>query len=233
MTPTDLSNRLQLLVTPSYQPELEVYLSLLTQCVKLREFRAAVFIFDQIKDTFQEIPENAYTILDPLHSKTVPESSQVKVPVLDPSAKTLAPRRRIHKIMKGYQIRQTNQTAAVYLPKVKGFLECHSNYKTLPRIPLAKRIATGCHLDFNTSRRIVTKLRQTGFLPKEDQCYIANQPKYDWSQHTDSDVDTKIISDTTPINYTKPVLPKGFNSNLGTTEKKFVQTSITSFFGGT
>lgn len=227
MTPLDLSHRLQLLLTPTYHPDISVYLSLLKNSVELQEFRAAVFVFDQIKATSSVIPEEAYQVLERLHSKTLPESSRVTVPVLDPSAKTLAPRRRIHKIIKGWKLKQTNQVATVFIPKVKGFLECHSDLKTIPRIKLAKKIASGCHLDFETSRRIITKLRQTGYLPKETHDPGSNKPNYNWDQHQNE------VASNPPTHppVQRPVLPAKYNGNLGKNTKPMFQSSLDKFFG--
>ena len=162
-----LSHQLQLLVTPTYTPSPSTYIDLLRESVRLREFRAAVFIFDQIKSRGSTPTEEVYEILEQLHSKTLPESSGVRVPLLDPGAKTLAPRRRIHKIIKGWRQKKTNLVATQYLAKVQGFLGNQPEYKSLPRIKLARKIEKGCRIDFETSRRIVTKLKQTGYLPKD------------------------------------------------------------------
>lgn len=213
---TELSHQLQLLVTPSYQPELSTYLKLLDRCVELHEFQAAVFVFDQIKSRGWTPTDMVYTTLERLHSKTLPEFTKVKVPIIDPGAKKLQPRRRIHKIIKGWRLRRTNQIVDKYLPKVKGFLECHSAYKSLRRVPLANHISYGCGLDFETSRRIVTKLRQTGYLPKESDCYLKAVPKYG-----------------DPLTQHKPVpptLPISSDGILSKSNQTLVQSSITQYF---
>lgn len=183
-----LSQKLLFLVTPSYQPEKQTYLDLLRECVELREFRAAVFVWDRFAAKCGNPPEEAYLVMERLHSKTLPESSAVRVPLLQAGARTLAPRRRIHKIIKGWRQRKTNLVAAQYTAKARGLLEGNPKLKTMPRIPLAKELQKRCGVDFETARRLVTKLKQTGILPKETPkggWVVPNKPRlsqFDWGK---------------------------------------------------
>lgn len=222
---SDLSHQLQLLITPTYNPDISVYISLLRKSVELKEFRTAVFIFDQIKSRGWTPTEEVYQILEELHSKTLPESNKVKVPIVNPGAKTLAPRRRIHKIIKGWRMKQTNQISIQYLPKAKGLLECRPDYKRLPRIELAKKIANGCHLDFETSRRIVTKLKQTGYLPKD--IAAPKVSSFNWTGCIDSVKDHN--KGGLDSNKVKPELPKSGLDHLNQPSVRLVQSSLDKY----
>ena len=141
---------------------LEAYHTLLNQCVINSEFTATVFVYDHLLNSGLKATDETFKIIEPLHSKTLPESNKIYLkPTLE---KHLAPRRRIHKIMKGHNYSSNYENAKIYLPKVKAFLSINHNFKTQPRITLAKTISNGCNISFNDARYIITCLKREGYL---------------------------------------------------------------------
>ena len=73
---------------------------ILKECVNLNEMRAIVYIYDYIK-LHKLIPTDyTYELINKMHSKTIKENNNLIIP--DNNINNLQPRRRIHKIMKGY-----------------------------------------------------------------------------------------------------------------------------------
>ena len=206
---SSLQHELRLL--SSYRPELSVYRSLMEKCVNKREFRAAVYVFDKILEEYKTVSEDIYLILERLHSKSLPESSTLVVP--STGKKTLAPRRRIHKIIKGWRQKKTNVIAIQYLAKAKGFLDGNPGHKRLPRLSLARKLEKACHIEFETARRLVTKLKQAGYLPKD-----AHAPKsnFDWKKCS-----------TSPLEISTPLKPI---PTTPTDTKGYTQSKLDFFF---
>ena len=61
---------------------------------------AVVFLYDSMKNNNITPDQNTYNLINKLHSKTIPENSNIYIKNINPIA--LKPRRRIHKIMKGH-----------------------------------------------------------------------------------------------------------------------------------
>ena len=147
-------------------------------------------ILEQSKDTFQESQTNDSQI----HSNTELENNQAKEERyisakvelnkmiksssnsyeelrnhLYSQKKQLEPRRRIHKIMKGYYYSANYENAKIYVPKVKAFLSINKEFKDQPRIKLAKTISKGCNISFNEARYLITSLKREGYLKPTDQ----------------------------------------------------------------
>ncbi len=141
------------------------YHQLLERCVQGHEFAATVYVYDHLLAKGLKPEKETFQIIERLHSKTLPEKNTI---YLKPDGKKkLQPRRRIHKIIKGYHYSDNYNAAKVYIPKVKAFLAINLKYKQEPRIKLAKIISRGCHISFNDARYIITSLKREGFLPKD------------------------------------------------------------------
>ena len=74
---------------------------LLINCVDKYEMTAVVFIYDIMKQKKIQLNDRTYEIINKLHSKKVKENNTIKLQNTS-LGKKLQPRRRIHKIMKGY-----------------------------------------------------------------------------------------------------------------------------------
>ena len=81
--------------------------------------------------------------------------------------KKLQPRRRIHKIMKGYNYSENYNNALQHMDKVKNYIKLNPHVKEYPRIKLAKNIAKNCNITFNESRYIITNLKKIKFFGKK------------------------------------------------------------------
>eukprot|EP00040_Diaphanoeca_grandis_P004289 m.27924 g.27924 ORF g.27924 m.27924 type:complete len:231 (-) comp15835_c0_seq1:1711-2403(-) len=168
MAASELTEKLRLAMTPDYQGGNVEFLALLRQCVDQREFAAAVFVWDQLFVRGWKPIDAAYRLLEGLHSKKIQESKAVKVPHVTPQA--LAPRRRIHKIIKGWRIKQVNVGVFDYVDKAIDVLNTNPNLKTLHRHQLAKALRKLCNIaDLETARRLVTKLKQKKILPPKSE----------------------------------------------------------------
>ena len=144
--------------------ELERYHQLLRSCVQLHEMEAVVYVYDKIKSHGWTPTKETFAIIDPLHSKTIPEHHNLRVPK-ELGKKTLAPRRRIHKIMKGHYYADKHTEALKYVEKAKGFLENYPDYKnTKNRFFLAETLQSHLHIPMDICRVIVTHLKKTRYL---------------------------------------------------------------------
>lgn len=138
------------------------YNKLIEDCVANYEMAAVVFIYDKMKEKGINPDKNTYNFINKLHSKTVKECNEIHIK--NQNVGKLQPRRRIHKIMKGYNYSDNYQNALVHLNKVKEYLNCNEEVKRFPRIKLAKNIEKNCKISFNDARYIITNLKRTKFL---------------------------------------------------------------------
>jgi hypothetical protein len=108
-----------------------------------------VTILKQIKerDIFSCIPESKTIYINELNNKN-----------------SLQPRRRIHKIMKGYNYTKNYNKALLHKEAVKLYIKSHPEVITLHRIKLAKKISKGCKISFNDARYIITHLKRIKFF---------------------------------------------------------------------
>jgi hypothetical protein len=153
------------LYLPSYKLNLDGYHSLLQECVNNREFAATVFVYDHLLTNGFKANKTTFSIIEAIHSKTIPENNNIHLK-LD-LKKKLAPRRRIHKIIKGANYSDNYESAKIYMPKVRAFIAINPELKTKGRIGLAKTISNGCHISFNDARYIITALKREGYLDKD------------------------------------------------------------------
>tara|TARA_B100000963_G_C22570302_1_gene645725 strand:- start:706 stop:1260 length:555 start_codon:yes stop_codon:yes gene_type:complete len=141
----------------------DFYKSLIIDAVNQKEFATTVFLFDQMKTNNLKPKDDIYTIINKLHSKTLPESKKIKLPLN--IHKTLQPRRRIHKIMKGYNNKEAYDNAKNNSNIVKEYLLKNKDIaKMNNRIVMAKKIKQNCELDMKQIRFIITHLKRTKFF---------------------------------------------------------------------
>ena len=142
----------------------QYYHHLLKQCVQLKEMEAVVFIYDMMREKNVSPNPETYSIINNLHSKTIIENNRLRIPK-EFGKRTLAPRRRIHKIMKGYYYHDQHTEALKYVSKVKGFLDIHPEYKnTRNRFFLAETLHKNCHIPIKICRVVITHLKKTKYL---------------------------------------------------------------------
>ena len=75
--------------------------NILQECVNNYEMKCVVYIYDTMLSKKIDPTDKTYQIINKLHSKTIKESNSINIPTQN-FGRTLQPRRRIHKIMKGY-----------------------------------------------------------------------------------------------------------------------------------
>ena len=135
------------------------YNCLLNATTRHKEFAATVFLYDSMKNN-KVIPNDiTYNHINRLHSKTIPENRKIR---LQWDGKTRLPsRRRIHKIMKGYNYTDKYNNAKVYNDRVLSHIHNHPECLNYGRIKLAKDISKKCHISFDDARLIITHLKRT------------------------------------------------------------------------
>ena len=112
----NLKDRVNRLYNVEHRLTLEEYNTLLLDCVNRYEMAAVVFIYDHMKQSTIEPNEYTYSIIDKLHSKTVKQSNEIYIK--NQNVGKLDPRRRIHKIMKGYNYSDNYNNAMKKTPKI-------------------------------------------------------------------------------------------------------------------
>lgn len=177
MSSSELRCRVQKLI---YAPlkSADEYNTLLKQLVQKREMAAVVFVYDMMKKHSVNPTRYTFTLIDKLHSKTIPEGRTITVPQLQ--RRSLQPRRRIHKIMKGYHYtRRYEQAVREYATVVKAYLRTHSDSVPVhKRIKLAKMLAKKLGMSFDNARFVITHLKRTKFfdtLPRHVNRITFNQ----------------------------------------------------------
>lgn len=160
-----LKQNIEAMYAPDTTLTLDQYNRLLKECVHYREMAAVVFVYDHMLKSKTKPTETTFKLIEKLHSKTVPESTEIYIKFRKSSA--LQPRRRIHKIIKGHNYSDSYNDALVHLDKVQLFLRGNPRIKaTANRHKLAKKISQGCQISVRDARYIVTKLKRTKFLTK-------------------------------------------------------------------
>ena len=105
------------------------YNALLSKLVQKREMAAVVFVYDMMKRHGVTPNHHTFSLIDRLHSKTVPENRTISVPQLQ--ARSLQPRRRIHKIMKGHQYtHKYDQAVRLHAKAAKAFCKIMAHTST-------------------------------------------------------------------------------------------------------
>ena len=146
---------------------LDEYNDLLDRLTTMNEMAAVVYIYDYMLANNIEPNTLTYKYIDRLHSKTVLERNTIIYP--DDGKRRLQPRRRIHKIMKGYNYSDKYTSAKQYLDAAKKLLETNpaylSNYKiTNDKIKLAKIMVSHLNINMATAKLLVTSLKRGKFI---------------------------------------------------------------------
>jgi len=144
---------------------LAFYNNLIYNCTKYNEMEAVVYLYDHMIKNNIKPNEEIYKSINRLHSKTIKENNQIYIKNLN-RTKRLAPRRRIHKIMKGHLYSAKYNNAKKHEEKVRQFLDNNNQYKTIvkQRIKLAKIISKHCNIPFNDARFIITSLKRQKYF---------------------------------------------------------------------
>jgi hypothetical protein len=143
---------------------LEEYNNILEKATDKNEFRTVVFIYDHMKSNSIVPSDKTYNLINKLHSKTIKENDTIKLPT-DGKAK-LQPRRRIHKIMKGYNYSDKYSNAKTYLPQVLDLFPKDSKYN---KIEIAKSISKKLSIDMNTAKLIVTAHKRNNKVKQDKE----------------------------------------------------------------
>lgn len=159
---TNLKNQVYKLYDNTYKLTLEQYNNLIKSCVNNYEMAAVVFIYDHMKNNNTSPNDETYNLISKLHSKTVQENNEIYIK--NQNVDKLQPRRRIHKIIKGYNYSDNYKNALIHLDKVKTYLDNNPDIKSYSRIKLANTITKKCSITFNEARYIITNLKKTKFI---------------------------------------------------------------------
>lgn len=198
----DLKNQVYKLYDNNYKLTLEEYNNLIKSCVNNYEMAAVVFIYDHMKNNNIYPNDQTYNLISKLHSKTIQENNEIYIK--NQNVDKLKPRRRIHKIIKGYNYSDNYKNALIHLDKVKTYLNDNPDIKSYHRIKLANTISKKCSITFDEARYIVTNLKKTKFI------------------NDIQDIKIKNIDDFTEISK--------IHNNTTKLNNSIKQTSITNFF---
>jgi len=198
----DLKQKIYNLYKPGIKLSLNEYNNLIKLCVDINEMAAVVFIYDNMIENKISPDKNTYNLINKLHSKTIRENNEIYIK--NQNIGKLNPRRRIHKIIKGYNYSDNYKNALIHLDKVKTYLNNNPDIKSYHRIKLANTISKKCSITFDEARYIVTNLKKTKFI-------------------NDREIVKKKIDDFTEIS-------KIHNNTTYLSNNSIKQTSITNFF---
>jgi hypothetical protein len=138
------------------------YNSLIEECTNNYEMAAVVFLYDNMKHHNVNPDKETYKLINHIHSKTCPENNQIYIK--EQNKGKLKPRRRIHKIIKGYNYSDNYNNALKNAEVVKSYIIQHPEVRQYNRIKMAKNISHNCNLKFDDVRYIITNLKKTKFL---------------------------------------------------------------------
>jgi hypothetical protein len=141
---------------------LKEYNNLIHECTKRYEMAAVVFLYDNMKHHKISPDKQTYEIINKLHSKKCKENNNIYITSQNDGK--LSPRRRIHKIMKGYNYTDNYQNALKHIDLVKSYIILNPEIKRYNKIKLAKTLSTNCNIKFDDARYIITNLKRTKFL---------------------------------------------------------------------
>ena len=155
--------RIQRLYLPETTLSLSEYNNLLHACVHAQEFAATVFVYDKMLENKVTPSNQTFSIIEKLHSKTLKENNNIVLK--EDIIKKLAPRRRIHKIIKGHHYSTNYKKALEHKETVRDYLDKNPLVACIKdRHTLAKQISMQCHLEVKTVRYIITYLKKTKYF---------------------------------------------------------------------
>ena len=159
----DLQLPIDLLYLPETTLSLSEFNNLLQSCVNANEFAATVFVYDKMRANKVTPSNQTFTIMEKLHSKTLKENNNIVLK--EDIIKKLAPRRRIHKIIKGFHYSTNYKKALEHKETVREYLDKNPLVACIKdRHKLAKQISKQCHLEVKTVRYIITHLKKTNYF---------------------------------------------------------------------
>tara|TARA_B110000211_G_scaffold195755_1_gene224494 strand:+ start:1125 stop:1652 length:528 start_codon:yes stop_codon:yes gene_type:complete len=138
------------------------YNIVLKACADKYEMAAMVHVYDTLKKHHITPTDATYAIINRLHSKTCPESKHITIPTS--SDRTLASRRRIHKIMKGFNYTRNYKKAMIHLPGVISFVNANPYVKVYSRGKLVRTLEQRCGITSKEAMYIITKLKRIKFF---------------------------------------------------------------------
>lgn len=141
------------------------YNNLLKQCANFNEMKAMVYVYDIMKKNNIQPDEYSFQQINKLHSKNIKESSCIIINC--EKKKKLEPRRRIHKIIKGYNYTKKYNKALNYKDRVINYLNNNKKLCLIDnRIKLAKIISVNINISLEDSRYIITHLKKINYFNK-------------------------------------------------------------------
>ena len=139
---------------------------LLKRCAAVYELEAVVYIFDYIKLNKYTPNENTYKLLDTLHSKKITERNNLIIP--SNNKRKLQPKRRIHKIMKGYNYSKALKNKAIVINYLTNNEYTYDGKDKKQEKLLINILKAKCKLPVSDIRHILTYLKRTKQLfPKK------------------------------------------------------------------
>ena len=160
-----LKTKIYMLYDLTISYSLKEYNDLIKQCCNIYEMSAVVFLYDNMKYHKINPDDETFKHINKLHSKKCLEKNFILIK--DSDVNKLKPRRRIHKIMKGYNYSNNYNNALKYIELVKSYIILHPELRDYNRIKLSKNISKNCNINFDDARYIITNLKRTKFLVGE------------------------------------------------------------------
>ena len=132
--------------------------NLLKKCVLLYEMEAVVYIFDYIKQHKYALNDTTYKLINTLHSKTIQENSTLNIP--NNQKKKLQTRRRIHKIMKGYNYSQALKNKDIIINYLNNYEYEYNGKDKKQECILFNLLKKECKLPISDIKHIITFLKK-------------------------------------------------------------------------
>ena len=155
----DIQSKIDKLYQLGFRYTLSEYNLLLDGLTNNCEFAATVFVYDHMKNNGIGPNKQTYKLIERLHSKTLHENKRIR---LQWDGKTRLPaRRRIHKIIKGYNYSDKYNDAKQHIEKVQKYIDHNKEVLDFGRIKMAKDISKNCTITFDEARFVITNLKRT------------------------------------------------------------------------
>jgi hypothetical protein len=135
---------------------------LLKKCANHYELESVVYIFDYMKQHKHTPNELTYRILDTLHSKKIQDSSKLAVPTNN--KRKLQPKRRIHKIMKGYNYSKALKNKAIVINYLTNHRYDYNGKDKKQEKILINILKQECKLPVADIRHILTYLKRQKYF---------------------------------------------------------------------
>ena len=147
---------------------LDDFHKLLQECVDNHEMKCVVYVYDTMINKKINPTDNTYEIINKLHSKTIKENNSISIPNLS-FGPTLQPRRRIHKIMKGYFYKKALLKKEILISCVKKMDKTNYDGKDKKqKNQLCKKIKKNTDLSFSEINFILGYLNRIKYFSNID-----------------------------------------------------------------